>query len=112
MKNWGGYIFSYFDFKYTNAFTESMNRKVMDIHQNSRGCNFETLKARILYGTYLMKRRDDDREAELRDLIPGFGIGRRPAPAAKRAYREGQEERLRQYELPGTSSWPSILTTE
>jgi transposase len=104
MKNWGEYIFNYFDFKYTNAFTESMNRKVKDIIRNSRGCNFETMKARIVYGTYLMKKRDEDREAELQDLIPGFGVGRgrQPAPTggkAGRAYREWQEERFREYEI-------------
>jgi hypothetical protein len=105
MNNWGEYIFNYFDFKYTNAFTESMNRKVKDIIRNSRGCNFETMKARIVYGTYLMKMRDADREAEMQDLIPGFGIGRgrQPAPAdgnAGKANGEAHEWPMQDYDIP------------
>jgi transposase len=70
MKNWGEFIFNYFDHKYTNAFTESMNRKVKDILRNARGCKFETMHARIVYGTYLMKKRDLDREAERKERFP------------------------------------------
>lgn len=106
VKNWGDYIFNYFDFKVTNAFTESMNRKVKDILRNSRGCKFETMKARIIYGTYLMKKRDQDRKAELEALFPHFGKrrrGRTLAPAggntgkANGGAREGQ---FQAYELP------------
>jgi transposase len=106
INNWGDYIFNYFDFKVTNAFTESMNRKVKDILRNSRGCKFETMKARIIYGTYLMKKRDEDRKAELEALFPHFGKrrrGRTLAPVggnvgkANGAAREGQ---FQAYELP------------
>lgn len=83
MKNWGEYIFNYFDYKYTNAFTESMNRKIKDILRNSRGCKFETMKARAVYGTYLMKTRDLERKNEMNTLFPHPKRRRRQQPAAK-----------------------------
>jgi transposase len=106
VKNWGEYIFNYFDYKYTNAFTESMNRKVKDILRNSRGCKFETMKARIVYGTYLMKKRDEDRKAEMEALFPNFGKrrrGREHAPAggnAGKANGGALEGQFQAYEIP------------
>jgi transposase len=106
VKNWGEYIFNYFDFKYTNAFTESMNRKVKDILRNSRGCKFETMKARIIYGTYLMKQRDEKRKEEMEALIPNFGKrrrGRQPAPVGGNAVKANggvHEWPMQDYEIP------------
>lgn len=106
VKNWGDYIFNYFDFKVTNAFTESMNRKVKDILRNSRGCKFETMKARIIYGTYLTKKRDEVRKAEMEALFPRFGKrrwGRQPAPAGgndRKASGGTQEGQFQLYEIP------------
>lgn len=72
VKNWGEYIFNYFDhYPYvSNAFTESMNRKVKDILRDARGCKFETLRARIVYGTYLRKQLRSDRWSERQALLP------------------------------------------
>jgi transposase len=105
MKNWGDFIFNYFDYKYTNAFTESMNRKVKDILRNSRGCKFETMRARIIYGTYLMKKRDVDREAEMKDLFPHSRRKRRnqqPTPEGMntRDAKGDLRGRSDQYEIP------------
>jgi transposase len=51
MNNWGEYIFNYFDCKYTNAFTESTNRRIKDIQREVRNGSFETVRTKIIYGT-------------------------------------------------------------
>lgn len=70
MNNFGEYVLNYFDCGYTNAFTESMNRKVKDILRDARGCEFETIRARIVYGTYLMKHLRAARESEREAVMP------------------------------------------
>jgi transposase len=62
MKNWGEYIFNYFDHRYTNAFTEQANRQIRDILRASRNCSFETYRAKIIYGTQLRKQMEEARE--------------------------------------------------
>jgi len=62
MKNWGEYIFNYFDHRYTNAFTEQANRQIRDILRASRTCGFETYRAKIVYGTMVRKQMEKRRE--------------------------------------------------
>jgi transposase len=70
MDNFGEYILNYFDCRYTNAFTESKNRKIKDILRDARGCDLKTVHARIVYGTYLMKQLRTVREAEREAVMP------------------------------------------
>jgi transposase len=70
MKNWGEYVFNRFDHNFTNAYTESMNRKIKDILREARGCKFDTLHAKIVFGTRLRKEKEVDREAEMRAIRP------------------------------------------
>jgi hypothetical protein len=70
MDNFGEYVYNYFDRPYTNAFTESMNRKVKDILRDARGCDLETVRARVVYGVYLMKQLRAAREAERQAVMP------------------------------------------
>jgi transposase len=58
MKNWGEFIFNYFDHRYTNAFTEQANRQIRDILRASRTCGFETYRAKIVYGTMVRKQME------------------------------------------------------
>lgn len=53
MTNWGEYIFNYFDYKHTNAFTESTNRSIKDIQRVARNGSFETVRAKAIYGMNL-----------------------------------------------------------
>jgi transposase len=64
-KNWGDYIFNYFDHRFTNAFTESSNRLVKDILRETRGCGFETLRSKVIYGTWVKKQLEEARRAEM-----------------------------------------------
>jgi len=65
-KNWGEYIFNYFDHRYTNAFTESSNRIVKDILRETRGCDFETLRGKVIYGTWIKKQMEEARLEEMK----------------------------------------------
>ena len=48
---WNIEIFNYFDNKYTNSITESLNRVSKEISAQGRGYNFKVLRAKILYRT-------------------------------------------------------------
>jgi transposase len=49
-------IFNYFDYKYTNAFTESTNDIIKLIEKNGRGYSFEVLRAKVLFGSRATKK--------------------------------------------------------
>lgn len=50
MFNWREYIFNYFDFRATNAYTESFNGYLKQIYRNGRGYSFPAIRAKVLYG--------------------------------------------------------------
>jgi transposase len=62
MKNWKEHIFNYFDHPYTNAFTEQSNRQIKDIKRETRGCGFETARAKSIYGTLIKREMDAARD--------------------------------------------------
>jgi transposase len=115
MKNWGEYVFNYFDYKqwYTNAFTESMNRKLRDILRDARGCSYETLRARVVFGHYLRKRLRADRELEMEAIMPRLKRRRRRQQnkKGKGAPKKGQgrEGNSREYVLPDNRQMPLIF---
>lgn len=51
MTNWQREIFSYFDLgkQITNAFTESNNLRIRDLHRDARGLSFDVCRAKILF---------------------------------------------------------------
>lgn len=77
MKNWGRYVFNYFDHRYTNAFTEASNRRIKDIQREGRGGDYRTVRAKIIFGTLLRQELKAARAAE-----PGHAK-RRGTPRAK-----------------------------
>lgn len=46
-------IFNFFDFEYTNGFTESVNRLVKDMNRLGRGYSWDTLRARMLHYEFI-----------------------------------------------------------
>ena len=64
MGNWGDYVFNYFDYPYTNAFTESSNRRVKDIQREGRGGDFKTVRAKMIFGTLQRRALNSTREME------------------------------------------------
>lgn len=53
--NWHKYIFNYFDYHYTNATTEALNRLAKEISSKGRGYSYDVLKAKCVYGTKAAK---------------------------------------------------------
>ncbi len=53
---WHTEIFNYFDYSYTNAYTESCNNLIKCIEKAGRGYSFEVLRAKVLYGTSATKK--------------------------------------------------------
>ena len=56
VENWHTEIFNYFDYQYTNATTESLNRLAKEVSAKGRGYNFEVLRAKMLYGNRASKQ--------------------------------------------------------
>lgn len=56
VNNWHTEIFNFFDYRYTNGVTESLNNTIKSIEKNGRGYSFKMLRARVLYGTPAYKR--------------------------------------------------------
>ena len=92
MKNWGEYVFNYFDYGYTNAFTESSNRKVKDVQRDTRWCSFDTTCARAIYGTYLRKQEKEARAQEVALIRPPAKrrCAQQPAVPEQRPTRKGR----------------------
>ena len=50
-KSWAREIFNYFDYPYTNAFTESTNNFIKKLDKESRSLMFEQLRYKALFAT-------------------------------------------------------------
>lgn len=64
MNNWGEYVFNFFDYGYTNAFTESSNRRVKDIQREARRGRFETVRAKAIHGANVRRQMKEARERQ------------------------------------------------
>ncbi|MFB5192253.1 ISL3 family transposase [Alicyclobacillus fastidiosus] len=86
MKGWENEIFSYFDHRITNAYTESLNSLIRVIDRLGRGYSFEALRAKILFTEGLTKVRKPKYQKRnfvadyhtLNDQLPMFQQLRRP----------------------------------
>lgn len=54
-KSWANEIMNYFDYPYTNAFTESANNGIKDIYKVARGLSFDQLRYKVLFSTKATK---------------------------------------------------------
>lgn len=57
VENWRTEIFNYFDYRYTNAQTESLNNVIRETDRAGRGYTFEVLRAKILFRGSIAKKR-------------------------------------------------------
>jgi transposase len=55
--NWQDEIFTYFDKRLTNAYTESINSIIRQIERLGRGYSFDALRAKVLFNEKLHKKR-------------------------------------------------------
>lgn len=51
VKKWHKEIFNYFDYPFTNAFTENLNGLTKKVNREGNGYSFEVLRAKMLYGS-------------------------------------------------------------
>jgi transposase len=70
MKGWESEIFSYFDHRITNAYTESLNSLIRVINRLGRGYSFEALRAKILFTEGLTKVRKP--KYQKRDFVADY----------------------------------------
>lgn len=56
MGNWSGPVFNYFDYRVTNAYTESVNRLIADSNRLGRGYSFDVLRTRMLLARGALKQ--------------------------------------------------------
>lgn len=56
-ENWRQEILNYFDYRYTNAFTESVNNIIKQMQRIGRGYTFEVTRAKLVYGCPFLKQR-------------------------------------------------------
>lgn len=75
INKWSAEIFNYFEHRYTNAYTESLNNLIKEIEKRGRGYSFEALRAKVLFGTTATKPPKYSRpEREIAQSKPG-GFG-------------------------------------
>jgi len=89
--NWHREIFNYFDYRVTNAFTESANNLVKSLQRLSRGASFEIIRAKILYKSFLEK---SDTSVNLRTGV--LPCRSRSFPYTPKTQRTGRLKRVRQ----------------
>ena len=56
VNNWHTEIFNYFDYRYTNAQTESLNNIIREIDRAGRGYTFDVLRAKVLFRGSITKK--------------------------------------------------------
>lgn len=56
IENWQAEIFAYFDYKLTNAYTESLNALVRSVDRAGKGLTFKTLWAKMLFSAGLHRQ--------------------------------------------------------
>lgn len=56
VKYWHKEIFNYFDYRYTNAQTESLNNVIREIDRAGRGYTFDVLRAKMLFRGAVAKK--------------------------------------------------------
>jgi transposase len=69
MDNWEAEIFAYFDYRVTNAYTESLNSLIRVINRLGRGYSFEVLRAKILFTEGLAKQRKPKYQRRIDDYV-------------------------------------------
>lgn len=71
--NWRDEIFTYFDKRLTNAYTESFNSLIREMNRGGRGYNYESLRAKLLFNENLHKGRKPRFDKESFYYLMGTG---------------------------------------
>lgn len=74
VSNWREEIFTYFDKRLTNAYTESFNRLIRDMNRGGRGYSYDALRAKLLFNPSIHKGRKKRFDKESFYYSMAFGI--------------------------------------
>ena len=76
--NWHNEIFNYWDYKFTNAFTEALNNGIRSVYASGNGYSFEVLRAKLLYtkGTHRLYEPKPKYDRKAFDHIDAWSYGR------------------------------------
>jgi transposase len=102
LREWEEEIFNYFEHRFTNAFTEERNRLVKDILRETRGCHFRTLRARVIYGSWLKRQLELARIEEMQRKK------RKPRP---RTENKRRRKKVARPEAPAESIGPTAVNS-
>jgi hypothetical protein len=82
VRRWRKYVFNYFDFRVSNAYTESKNRDIKSLQRQGRRTSFPVLRARLLYAGFFMRSRSPfrkSRPSETKEILKKSRKGRKHA---------------------------------
>lgn len=111
-RNWEEYIFNYFDHRFDNAFTESSNRAVKDILRETRGCDFETLRGKVIYGHWIKKQIEEARREEMKRKKRKPQTQKARKPRRKHRKTKGDECELAPEIITESSLMRSVIQIE
>lgn len=80
IKRWHTHIFNYFDYRYTNAFTERSNRRIKQMVREGNGYKFETVRIRLIFG---------------QDIFMGIGETTRPQHGTRTQKQKRRSRRVK-----------------
>lgn len=104
LANWREEILNYFEYRVTNAFTESINNIIKSIQRTGRGYSFDVLRAKLVYGGPFVTRRpvrpvadregppSDGRKARTKKRARGGGLSPSPQANVQQLGRVRQSE--------------------
>jgi transposase len=82
VRRWRKYVFNYFDYRVSNAYTESKNRDIKTLQRQGRRTSFPVLRARLLYADLFLRSHcplSKSRPSETREVIRKSRKGRKLA---------------------------------
>lgn len=82
VRRWREFVFNYFDYRFTNAYTESRNRDVKTLQRQGRRTSFPVLRARLLYADLLLRPvspHNKIRPSEVREVVRKARKSHKPA---------------------------------
>ena len=76
--NWHHEIFNWWDFQFTNAFTEGLNNGIRHVYDAGNGISFEVLRFKLLYtkGTHKLYKKKPKYDRNAFDQFDTFSMGK------------------------------------
>ena len=99
--NWYEEVFAYFDYPYTNGFTERMNQEVKRLQREGKRLSFESMRVKMIFGTALRWQREEEENQHKK---------RRNKPKTKLPTKNAKATRKRDSIRAGLAPQASLFT--